>query len=114
MSRFSPSPRVRAGLFGLLPAILLVAGSPQARVAIAYLVPFLILLAVLLAGRYPGESLIGKTSRPAAPERYRPLSVPRAAFAEPRARRAPLLAFAEAGRAPPESRQRPEPLPILT
>jgi hypothetical protein len=102
MSRLSTSPRLRSALFGLLPAILLVAGSPQARVAIAYLVPFLVLLGVLLADRYPGEGLIGKTSRAATPKRCRPLPVLRAGFAAPRARRAPLLAFAEAGRAPPE------------
>lgn len=100
MSRLSASPRLRPALFGFLPAILLVAGSPQARVAIAYLVPFLLLLGVLLADRYPGEGLIGKTSRP-APKRSRPSPILRAGFAEPRARRAPLLAFAEAGRAPP-------------
>jgi hypothetical protein len=102
MSRLSTSPRLRSALFGLLPAILLVAGSPQARVTIAYLVPFLVLLGVLLADRYPGEGLIGKTSRAATPKRCRPLPVLRAGFAAPRARRAPLLAFAEAGRAPPE------------
>lgn len=58
MSRLPSSPRLRSAPFGLLPAILLVAGSPQVRVAVAYLAPFLL-------------------------------------------RRAPLLAFAEAGRAPP-------------
>jgi hypothetical protein len=103
MSRFASSPRLRSALFGLLPAILLAVGSPQAREAIAYLVPFLALLAALLAGRYPGERLIGKRSRPAAPRRCRPSPALRASFAEPRARRAPLLAFAEAGRAPPSS-----------
>lgn len=101
MSRLSSSPRLRSALFGLLPAILLVAGSPQARVAVAYLVPFLVLLGVLLADRYPGEGLI-KTSRSAAPKRRRPSPVLRTGFAETRTRRAPLLAFAEAGRAPPE------------
>lgn len=102
MSRLFASPRLRSALFALLPAILLVAGSPQARVAIAYLVPFLVLLGILLADRYPGERLIGRTSRSAAPKQRRPSPVPRTGFAEPRARRAPLLAFAEAGRAPPK------------
>jgi hypothetical protein len=101
MSRLSASPRLRSALFGLLPTILLAAGSPQARVAIAYLVPFLVLLGFLLGDRYPGEGLIGKTSRLAAARRCRPSPLLRAGFAAPRARRAPLLAFAAAGRAPP-------------
>lgn len=101
MSRLSASPRLRSALFALLPATLLVAGSPQARVAIAYLVPFLVLLGILLADRYPGEGLIGRTSRSLAPKRRRPSPLLRAGFAAPRARWAPLLAFAEAGRAPP-------------
>ena len=91
MSRLSASPRLRSALFGLL---------PQARVAIGYLVPFLVLLGILLVDRYPGEGLIG-TSRSAVPQRCRPSPVLRAGLAELRTRRAPLLAFAEAGRAPP-------------
>jgi hypothetical protein len=101
MSRLSASPRLRSALFGLLPAILLVAGSPQARVAIAYLVPFLVLFGALLADRYPGEGLI-RTSRAVAPKRCRPSPAPRVGLAEPLTRRVPLLAFAEAGRAPPK------------
>ena len=73
MSRLSASPRLRSALFGLLPAILLAIGSPQARVAIAYLVPFLALLGILLADRYPGEGLIGaprSAPRPPASRRW--------------------------------------------
>jgi hypothetical protein len=111
MSRLASSPRLRSALFGLLPVILLAVGSPQAREAIAYLVPFLTLVAVLLAGRYPGERLI-RAARSAAPGRHEPPPLSRTGFAGPRARRAPLLAFAEAGRAPPSSLRPPNLCPI--
>jgi hypothetical protein len=113
MSHFSSSPRLRSALFGCLPAILLVAGSSQVKVAVAYLAPFLLLLATLLADRYPGEGLI-RMSRVSAPRRCRPPSTSRFVLTEPRARRAPLLAFAEAGRAPPGSLWQLSPSSIST
>jgi hypothetical protein len=100
MSRLRSSPRLRSALFVLLPAILLAAGSPQTRVAVAYLGPFLLLLTSLLADCYLGESLI-RAPRPAVPRRREPVPAPAFDLPQPRARRAPLLAFALAGRAPP-------------
>jgi hypothetical protein len=95
-----PTRRLRPVVLGAAVAGLLVLGSGEARVAVAYVAPFLALLSLLLADRYPGERLI-RGSRSPAPKRRGPVSVPALGFAEPRARRAPLLAFALAGRAPP-------------
>ena len=106
MSRLRSSPRLRLTLFGLLPALLLIAGSPQVRVALAYLAPFLVLIACLLAGRYPGERLIRSRPERSVRRRPAPSARPAVSFAALWPRGGHLLAFALAGRAPPAPAQR--------
>ena len=95
------SPRLRLAALGVSIAILLGIGPPEVSSALAYLCPFLVLIAFLLAGRYPGERLIvGKAS---ATRRQRTQVSPARwiSFAAPRPRGGCLLALALAGRAPP-------------
>lgn len=98
------SPRLRLVLLGVFIAILLGLGAPEVRIGLAYLCPFLILIAFLLADRYPGEGLIASTPK-RAPQR-RPLTshIPAVSFAALGPRGGRLLASSLAGRAPPALR----------
>jgi hypothetical protein len=78
------SPRLRLAVLGVSIAILLAIGPAEVRSALAYLCPFLVLIAFLLAGRYPAA-----------------IHPPVVSFAALRPRGGRLLASALAGRAPP-------------
>lgn len=80
---------------------LLAIGSPEVRMGVVYLCPFLVLLAFLLAGRYPGESLIVSTPERAPQRRPRAARLPAVSFAALGPRGGRLLASSLAGRAPP-------------
>jgi hypothetical protein len=80
--------------------------------ALAYISPFLVLLGFLLADRYPGERLIGRAPRRAAPRRPSTTRMPALSFAPLVPRGGHLLASALAGRAPPASAKHPIPLQI--
>jgi hypothetical protein len=112
MTRALTSPRFRIGLLGASVAALLVLGPPEIRQAIAYLSPFLALIACLLADRYPGERLIARRARRAVPPTRRNGERPVVSFAALLPRGAHLLAFALAGRGPPPLTPRPGPLQI--
>jgi hypothetical protein len=91
------SPRLRPVLLGAFVLALLALGPPEVRTGVAYLCPFL----VLLADRYPGERLIASTSEPAPRRRPQTTHRPAVSFAALAPRGGRLLASSLAGRAPP-------------
>jgi hypothetical protein len=106
------SPRLRLALLVSSVALSYAVGPPEVRMALAYISPFLVLLGFLLADRYPGERLIVRPRRPARPRRAHTARPPAVGFAALVPRGSGLLAFALAGRAPPERPSHPGPLQI--
>jgi hypothetical protein len=106
------SPRLRLAVLGVSIAILLCIGPPEVRSALAYLFPFLVLIAFLLTGRYPGECLIRSRPERAAKRWPRTIHSPAKSFVALRPRGGRLLASALAGRAPPSPPL--EPILLLT
>jgi len=95
------SPRPRLALLGASVLALLALGPPEVRTGVAYLCPFLVLIAFLLADRYPGESLIASAPERATRRRPQVSHLPTVSFAALGPRGGRLLASALAGRAPP-------------
>ena len=95
------SPRLRLALLGASVLALIALGPPEVRMGVAYLCPFLVLIAFLLADRYPGERLIASTSEPTPQRRPQATHRPTVSFAPLRPRGGRLLASSLAGRAPP-------------
>ncbi len=95
-----PSPPLRLALLGVSVAILLCLGAPEITTGLAYLCPFLVLIAFLLADRYPGAGLIKSRSRRAL-RRPQATRIRALSFAALGPRGGRLLASSLAGRAPP-------------
>jgi hypothetical protein len=95
------SPRLRLALLGASVMALFALGPPEVRMGFAYLCPFLVLIAFLLADRYPGERLIASTPERAPRRRPQATRLPAVSFAALRPRGGRLLASSLAGRAPP-------------
>ncbi|MGH3426834.1 MAG: YcnI family protein, partial [Mycobacteriales bacterium] len=110
MRRPITSPHLRLALFSVALAILLATGSPELRLGLAYLGPFLLLIATLLADRYPGEKLLMALGAPLRRKRgaSRNLATVTPATLSPRG--GLLLALALAARPPPRGPAATKPL----
>lgn len=90
-------------LVGIVVALQLTGPEP----GLLYLAPALVLLAALVANRYPGERLLQAVARAWRPPQRRRRRAPARALVSPRSRPrgGVLLALALAGRGPPPRRR---------